>query len=388
MKSPLRAVTTVSLAALTALTACADSPTSPAVSKPAVEADFENLSNRELLIQVLSKLSALEERVDREALAVRARVDSAILAGTALGGPTVAAVAGAGAGVDIEATACAAGESEIKGQVESSVRVDAAADGHAGVDVVGSGAKARLTALARQVASVLPGGTMKLKIELCGKLGAGGGISTALRGSRLPSSPAAVQAASPLQPLLEGLLKSGTVAKIATAASALQMNGSKLNLGLDAITSLTTGDLGFGTGAAASLVNALPLPAGISGLIANPIGVLQRAPEGLQFAVNQLCSQTLFTGELAQLASQGCSLRGQFPTPTEFLGILQGLNGLSSTLGSVQSDLVSACATVNAMLPARVVIPAENVTFPSPIGVVQTFPGFNRAIFPGIGTAC
>lgn len=130
----------------------------------------------------------------------------------------------------MEATACAAGEGEIKGQVESSVVLDAGADGHAGMDVYGSGAKAKLTALARQVARVLPGGTMKLKIE--------------------------------------------------------------------------------------------------------------------------------------------------------------GLDGLPLTLGSFGTNLQGVCTAINGMLPARVVIQPVDVTFPLGIGDVRVFPGFNRALFPGIAAAC
>lgn len=382
----LRTATMALLATLPVLAACSDSPTSPAdASKPAPDADFENLSNRELLVQVLTKLNALEARVDREALAVRARVDSAIAAGV-MAGALPLPVSGS-ADLGIEATACAAGEGEIKGRVESKVELKGEGEGSVGAEPIGDGALAKLKLLASSVASVLPGGKMNLKIEVCAKLG--GGAGTGLRGAQFAFAPSSVKTSpSPLQPLLEGMLQTISQDKMAAAISALQMNGSKLNLGLDAITGLTSGDLSFGKAAAASLMDALPLPAGIRNLVADPLSVLQKAPEALQFATDRLCSQTAFPGEMATLASQACSLRGQIPSAGTVIGILQGLNGLPTTLGSLQSGLQGACAAVNGMLPARVVISPVDVSFPLGIGTVRVFPGFDRPVFPGITASC
>ena len=176
--------------------------------------------------------------------------------------------------------------------------------------------------------------------------------------------------------------------KMAAAASALRMDGSRVNAGLDAITALSSGDLGFGRGAAAGLIAGLPLPAGIANLISNPLSILQKAAEAVQFAGDQLCSQNIFGGELGPLASQGCALRGQFPAPGTLINTLQGLDGLPATLGSLKSSVLGACATLTDMLPARIVIQPVDVTFPLGIGEVRVFPGFNRAVFTGVGSGC
>jgi hypothetical protein len=256
------------------------------------------------------------------------------------------------------------------------------------VEVAGTGAKARLTALAQEVAKFLPGGAMKLKIEVCGKLGGGGNVATPLRAAQLASVPASLKSSSALQTLLESVLASGAADKMATAANALHMDGSHISQGLDAISTLAAGDLPFGSGAAARLIGILPLPPGIASFISNPASILQKAPEALQYAINQLCSQNLFGGELSQVAASACSLRNQVPSGAQFLSILQGLNGLPTTIGSIKSDLQGACSAVKAILPAKVTIPSESVDFPLGIGTVQVFPGFSKSLFTGIAAGC
>ena len=76
------------------------------------------------------------------------------------------------------------------------------------------------------------------------------------------------------------------------------------------------------------------------------------------------------------------------PSAQALIGILQGLDGLPTTIGGLRENLLDACGVVNAMRPARVTIPSATVTFPLGIGDVQVFPGFDRALFPGLGSAC
>lgn len=54
----------------------------------------------------------------------------------------------------------------------------------------------------------------------------------------------------------------------------------------------------------------------------------------------------------------------------------------------MREDLSSACGAVNAMRPARVTIAPVDVTFPLGIGDVRVFPGFDRALFPGLAAVC
>ena len=166
------------------------------------------------------------------------------------------------------------------------------------------------------------------------------------------------------------------------------MDGSRLGRAVDAVAGFSLADFRFGRGAGAALLSSLPLPPDVANLIENPENIVQRATEAAQFAVDKVCSQTLFSGEFAQRATQACNLRGQVPTPQELIGILQGLDGLPATLGGLREDLSDTCGAVNAMRPARVTIPPVDVAFPLGIGDVRTFPGFDRALFPGVAAVC
>jgi hypothetical protein len=166
------------------------------------------------------------------------------------------------------------------------------------------------------------------------------------------------------------------------------MDGSRLGRAVDAVASFSLADLRFGSGAGAALLNSLPMPPDVANLLRNPETILQQAAQATQFAIDKVCSQTLFTGEFAQRASQACTLRGQVPDGQALIGILRGLDGLPTTLGGLQDHLSGTCGAVNAMRPARVTIDPVDVTMPAPVGTVRVFPGFDRALFPGVGAVC
>lgn len=361
---------------------CADAPSAPtpAQNDPAA---LTNLSDRELLVAVLTKLNALEARLDAEARFARARFDSLTVAGGIQLAPAPKAE------VVVEASVCGNFAFQADGKLESSLSLWGGGEGMLGVDAYGNGAKGLVRGFATQDVKVVPAGGASLTLQICAK-GTGG--------AEFFQSPTASGAAGPIAraapvpgaaaEMLRNLLQSVPADNLAAAATRLGMDGSRLGRAVDAVSSFSLADLRFGGGGAANLLNALPIPPDIANLVRNPETILQQAAQAAQFAIDRVCGQTLFTGEFAQRASQACNLRGQVPSGQALIGILQGLNGLPTTLGGIRSDLLEACGVVNAMRPARVTIPSETVTFPAPIGDVEVFPGFDRALFPGLAAAC
>ena len=361
---------------------CADTPSAPASAQndPAVSS---NLSDHELLVAVLTKLNALEARLDAEARFARAHFDSL----TAAGGIQLAAAPKAE--VVVEASVCGNFAFQADGKLESSLSLWGGGEGMLGVDAYGNGAKGLVRGFATQDVKLVPAGGASLTLQICAK-GTGG--------AEFFQSPTASGAAAPIAgaapvpgaaaDMLRNLLQSVPADNLAAAATRLGMDGSRLGRAVDAVSSFSLADLQFGGGGAATLLNALPIPPDIANVVRNPETILQRAAQATQFAIDRVCSQTMFTGEFAQRALQACNLRGQVPSGQALIGILQGLDGLPTTISGIRSDLVEACGVVNAMRPARVTIPPASVTFPAPIGDVQVFPGFDRALFPGLAAAC
>jgi len=374
---PLLAVTL--LTTLVTGFGCADAPSAPATAS-ADPAAVANLSDRELLVAVLTKLNALESRLEAEARFARARFDSLAAAGGNALAPTPKAE------VVLEASLCGNFAFQADGKLESSLSLWGGGEGMLGVDAYGNGAKGLVRGFAVQDVKVVPAGGASLTLQLCAK-GTGG-----LAFASPMASGSAVAAAAPVpgsaETLLRNVLQSVPADNLAAAATRLGMDGSRLGRAVDAVASFSLADLQFGSGGAANLLNALPIPADITNMLRNPELILQRAAQASQFAIDRVCGQTLFTGEFAQRALQACDLRGRVPSGEALIGILQGLDGLPTTLGGLRTDLLQACGVVNAMRPTRVTIPSKTVTFPLGIGDVEVFPGFDRALFPGLGAAC
>ena len=72
------------------------------------------------------------------------------------------------------------------------------------------------------------------------------------------------------------------------------------------------------------------------------------------------------------------------PSGTTLIGILNGLDGLPATVGTLQSSMSQVCNTLGTMVPETLSIPAVVVTFPLGIGPIETFPGYSRRLFPGL----
>lgn len=358
---------------------------------------FANLTDHELLIAVLTKLHALEARVEQESKLARVQLDSAVqavggalrLASTGAAGTAGPAAALSNQGsFSVQASLCGQYEFAADTKIESALSLWGGGEGMLGVDAYGNGAKGLVRGFATADTKVIPGGGAKLALQVCGQFTP----VNLTRAPRLASdnlgAVAAVASAGAAESLLRNAVQAVPVDQLAGAASTLRMDGSRLGTAVHAVSSFSLADLPFGGGGALALVNALPLPIDIANLLNNPAGILQRAPEAALFAVNKLCDQTLFSGPLAQRAQQACSLRDQMPTGTALSGLLQGLQTLPANLGSLQSGLSSACGAINAMLPARVSIPPWDVTFPLGIGTVRTFSGYSQDVFSGVGRAC
>lgn len=379
MRVPRRLFAVALLTAAVTGLGCADAPSAPATA-PGDPAALANLSDRELLVAVLAKLNALESRLEQEARFARARFDSLAAAGGIALAPTPKAE------VVLEASLCGNFAFQADGKLESSLSLWGGGEGMLGVDAYGNGAKGLVRGFATQDVKVVPAGGASLTLQLCAK-GTGG-----LAFASPMASGSAVAAAAPVpgsaETLLRSVLQSVPADNLAAAATRLGMDGSRLGRAVDAVASFSLADLQFGSGGAVNLLNALPIPADITNMLRNPETILQRAAQASQFAIDRVCGQTLFTGEFAQRALQACDLRGQVPSGQALIGILQGLDGLPTTLGGLRTDLLQACGVVNAMRPARVTIPSKTVTFPLGIGDVEVFPGFDRALFPGLAAAC
>jgi len=380
MRIPRSLLTVTALAVVGLGFGCADAPSAP----PAGAADpaaFLNRTDRELLVAVLTKLNALETRLEEEGRFARARFDSLAAAGGIQLAPTPKAE------VVLEASLCGNFAFQADGKLESSLSLWGGGEGMLGVDAYGNGAKGLVRGFATQDVKVVPAGGASLTLQVCAK-GTGG---LAFAGSPMASG-SAIAAAAPVpgaaETLLRNVLQSVPADNLAAAATRLGMDGSRLGRAVDAVASFSLADLRFGSGAGAALLNSLPMPPDLANLLRNPETILQQAAQATQFAIDKVCSQTLFTGEFAQRASQACTLRGQVPDGQALIGILRGLDGLPTTLGGLQDHLSGTCGAVNAMRPARVTIDPVDVTLPAPVGTVQVFPGFDRALFPGVGAVC
>jgi hypothetical protein len=378
-------------ATLFAVAACGDaSPTAPASAqaaqaeaiqaqeKPETTAtDLEAMSDRELLIAVMGKLNALEARMENESHAVYARIDS-LISGNAFAGFTGQVMAaqeakkGARAEAVVEAQICYEYDFRANMSMASTVALGAAAQAGAGVDAYGNGAQGQAGAFARQKVEVEPGASGGAVFQVCIRGNAGIGVEES------PLIQDAVQIAR------------SRVADMQATADLLGFDPTGLYQGIGSIASFSLSDLQFGRGAAPALVSSLPLPSDLANLMSDPAGILQRAADAGQYALDQLCSQTLFTGELAQLGSQACDLRDQTPSVAELIAILQGLDGLPNTLAALDGNLFSVCENVNDMLDASISIPRRQATIfaGQSIGTFSlertftTFPAFNADLFP------
>lgn len=369
-----------------AVVACSDSsPTAPASAQaaqaPAPQAlekteaakpgDLQDMTDRELLMAVLTKLNALEARLEYETEAVYARMDSlasSIVAGADLAGPIAFAKGDKGKKADAlaEVSICGQWDFFAKAKVGSTVSIWGGGEGKLGVDAYGNGAQGLVNAFATQEVKVEPSGRGSLIVQICGKANAGVGIENAPQ---------------PLRDLLAAVDLPG----LSSASTGLGMTGEAVNQAVDVISTFSLADLPFGSGAG-SLVNSIPMPPGMRNLLSSPADILQKATEAGSYAVDKLCNQTLFTGEFADRASKACELRDQTPSVDELIGILQGLDGLPDRLATIDGNLFAACASVNQMLEApKIDIPRRNVTIFEG-GALETtftaFPGFERELFP------
>ena len=271
-------------------------------------------------------------------------------------------------GVQLEATLCFERSRNLTGQAESKVQVDGKGTGTVGVDAEGNGAKATVNGAARQVVQLTPKAEWAFKGTICGK-----GYGDYDLGS--------------LRDLIEGMLNSVSAASLAGVGTSVDMTGTRMNSSLTSVSGLSMSQFPFGGGAAADVINSLPLPSDLADLLQNPSGILDRAAAAGQYAIDRLCGQTLFTGEFAERAAAACDLRNTLSVE-QFLTIFQGLNGLPSTVSQIGANLNSVCDGVNLIRQKRLIIPSYTVAFPLGIGDVQVFPGYNQLLFPTQGAVC
>jgi hypothetical protein len=343
------------IAILILLPACSD------VVEPA-SAQSADLQRVEALLQeVLVRLDTLEARNAQRASEVLAGLDTLVVVVQQPGG-------GSSAGVQLEAAICFERSRRLTAEAESKIRLEGRGRGNVGIDAYGNGAQAFVLGLAGQVVQGKPSADWNFKATICGK-GYGESDVGALRDA------------------VAGIVQSVSADHLATVASALDMNGTRMNSSLDVVPTLSMSQFGFGTGVGADLLASLPLPSDLSSLLADPNSLLGRASDAADYALARLCDQSFFTGDFAQRASEGCSLRDQL-SPAQVVGIVQGLDSLPVTLSLYGANLSSLCTGFNTISPQRLVIPSYTVNFPLGIGDVMVFPGYNQRLFPNQGPVC
>ncbi len=293
---------------------------------------------------------------------------------------------GVGVGVDptvggqaqLEGSLCFQYGWEAAARFHSAITLRGRGDAMVGVDGYGNGGTANIDAFGGQSIGVMPQGGASANLQVCAKLSGQAGINSAAGAG--PN----MQVTDATKILLQNLIASVGSDQLAAAASARSMTGPRAAQALSALTSLSTGDLPFGGGGAANLVGALPLPTDMSALLTDPSKILDKAADAGAYAVNRICDQKLFTGEFAGKLNDACNLRNQMPSGTTLIAILQGLDGLPATVGTLQNSMSQVCNTLGTMAPATFSIPAVTVDFPLGIGTIQTFPGYSRRLFPGL----
>lgn len=349
----LRGIAVIAVLAL--LPACSD------IVEPA-GAQSADLQRIEAMLQeVLTRLDTLEARNARRTTEVLASLDTLVVVVQQPGGV-------GSAGVQLEASICFERVRRLTAEAESKIRLEGRGRGNLGVDAYGNGAQAFVLGLAGQVVQGKPSANWDFKATICGK-GYGGSDVGALRDA------------------VAGIVQSVSPDRLATVAGALELNGTRMNSSLDAVPTLSMSQFGFGNGMGSDLVASLPLPSDLASLLSDPNSLLGRASDAADYAIARLCDQSLFTGDFAQRASDACSLRDQL-TPSQVIGIVQGLDSLPATLSLYGANLSSVCAGFNAISPQRLVIPSYTVSFPLGIGDVVVFPGYNQRLFPNQGPVC
>jgi hypothetical protein len=351
-----RPVLGAGLTALIALQAsCAD------LVEPAGAQSAELQNIEALLQQVLERLDTLEAREARRSEEVLASLDTVVVVAQQPG--EVGTI-----GAQLEATICFERSRKLTGGGETRIKLDGRGMGNVGVDAYGNGAQAFVLGMAGQVIEAKPAAEWDFKGTICAK-----GYGDRDLGS--------------LRSILSGIHQSVSATQLASVATALDLSGTRMSSSLDVVPSLSWSQFGFGQGTASNLVSSLPLPADLAGLLSNPSGILDRAADAAQYAIDRLCSQTLFTGDFAQRAQDACALRDRLGV-TQVVNTVEALDGLPSTLSAMDLDLASVCSRVNSMRVQDLTIPGVVVNFPLGIGSVTTFPRFTASLFPGVGAAC
>lgn len=347
-------------------------------------AKLEAMSDRELLVAMLTKLDALEARLETETRAVYARMDSFVARVESggeplgvLGAPPVQKERSRGTQQCLELNFGT--EAEFAQLLEALGRAEAGLGAWAG-----SGAFADLLGRLRLKGEFkVVKGAIQVKKEWCFGRSASRqrtgvfGVASEAAGSN------GVLAAANDPNAIEDQIEAAIQALGLTEANASRALDEVARLG-SSLPDCRPRDC------AASLLSALPLPGDLRSMFANPAELFrQRAGELGDFALEQLCSLDFGSGPFGAQASQACDLRGQMPDVARLVGIFNGLDGLPTRLSALTDNVGSICGRVKQMLNTNLVIPKRTVDFGQPIGEVTTFPGYSARLFPaGLSVSC
>jgi hypothetical protein len=354
-------------------TACGDSPISPvdleaAQIQDAIDRDFERMSDRELLIAVLTRLDAMEEHVEQMALELEARIDSLVTTGQVTG---IAAQPPGGGGGPPEGRGGQMGELLAKSDSIMGLAnwlAEDAAD-------VGTGGSVDAEAVTLV--------SFKVPLGYSAQLEAGGCFNFSNVGNPPPTRPV---------PAASTRLAAATVADDQLQNTLIDLS-SQLNLDAQSVSQALTGAVNLiqspSLNSLRNLGQSLPLPPGFASIASDPIGNLKNEVPGLTSeALDLLCGGIDWGNALSDHVTQVCGLISRNELPD--IGALATLSTVTERLASIDLDLTSVCQSVNTMLDASLSIPRRQATIFRGQSVAgfnlertfTTFPAFSTDLFP------
>lgn len=307
------------------------------------------------LASISARIDSIDQRTRRIDQATMIAVDSIV---AALSDPQAdfleSLVQAIELSADVRAEVCAELAGKVGGEYSIGPSAEGGAHAEAGPNVIEAEAQAKVQARLQADLALKFGLEGQLKGSIC----AGAGAALAMD---LPSAAAAMRA----------------------ALAGLGIDGSTMTTLIDRVDAPAS--LNYGSTMSAVRA-AVPLPSGIASAIDNPASFLTSSPQLTQFASQMRCDASVYeSGSIFRDAqTRLCSLN--VPSAESYIGILNGLNGLPTTVSSLQSGLLTTCNRLNTLIPQTINIPSWSVTI---IGTTyNVFPGYNARLFSGPSLTC
>ena len=307
------------------------------------------------LAAIRAKVDSIDARTQRIDASTTAMVDSIVAAFAEPSSSFTESLADAislSAEIGVSAQVCA----ELGGALGAEITVgpDGEVDGHveAGPNVVEAEAQVRARA--------------RLKAEVAAKAG----VEGALKGSICAGAGGAL-----------GVDLEAVADAMRSQLAALGINGSSVSTLVAQVGGPSTANY---DNTVSSIRSALPVPSGINNVLDQPASILSTSPRFSTFANEIRCDPSVFPAgtDFAAAQTRLCALT--LPSAERYIGILNGLDGLPSTVSNLESRLSTVCGGVNALIPQRITIASRTITILGTDYLV--FPGYSARLFPGRAT--